>query len=154
MHGVDRQVQNFTYYSFGWTIQTMNQLVSLNLKIAFALTATLTVWPLYGNQPNSIALFFETAERQIETQSQCRELKKALDDVLAQSTKILRAKRYRDYQNKKVRWTVVEIIRKHFVSTQSLSEPGFYRDFQNLDAKKAIATALANIPNCDQYGPK
>jgi hypothetical protein len=79
-----------------------------------------------------LPLYFQKSELQLETKSQCGELKTVFNDILILKPKELRAKRYANYQGAPEKWSVVEIL-NHYLAPETqypLIEKAFFREYR------------------------
>jgi hypothetical protein len=110
--------------------------------------------PVVKQNPNAVATFFEKSERQIESQSQCRELKRALVDCMARKPDQLKSIRYQDYKGAPNQWTAPDVFKKYFSSKAPLKPETFYSEYQKPEARRSIRQALAGMPDCGTYTVK
>ncbi len=87
---------------------------------------------------NVLVRFFEDCEPQAEDKEQAREILRALEDMMTKSVKQLKKVRYKDYQGRTKRWTLVQLIQRYHSSPVLFSEEEFYRDVKKPEAQAVI----------------
>jgi len=101
---------------------------------------------------NSIVLYMNGAELQIETMDQRQELQKALTDILTLSPEVLRQRRYADYQLTPNKWTIVEILQRYYVPPKRvfLNSDSFFKDVISKEAHQNIQKHLNKLTRGDK----
>jgi len=69
----------------------------------------------YRDDRNSLTLFLEGAELQVETKDQLLEVERALQDILRLPPEELRKVRYSDYQMNEGVWTLPQLLSAYFL---------------------------------------
>jgi hypothetical protein len=67
---------------------------------------------------NEAVRHLKGAERQVETDDQEQEIRRALEDLATLSPADLRNKRYADYSMQPARWTLAMLLQKYFVPAE------------------------------------
>ncbi len=95
---------------------------------------------------NVLVAFFEEAELQIETGHQCRELARALQDMLTLTPDALRMQRYANYQLEPKKWTLNEILSHYYYARPPIEfEELLYRDVTTTEGRVKIEQALKEV---------
>jgi uncharacterized membrane protein len=97
---------------------------------------------------NIVVSWFAGAELQTETRSQLREIRKALNDMLALPVPQLQARRYADYQMKPDQWTLDQLLNAYFLSAsggQQEIDSRFYKDIKKAQAQDILREKLREV---------
>jgi hypothetical protein len=68
----------------------------------------------------TFAKFLQGADIQAENQAQRDEVTRALKDMATESPATLRERRYADYQGKQGKWTLLQLLKHHFVPRENV----------------------------------
>jgi hypothetical protein len=98
-------------------------------------------------QDNVVVDFLKGAERQVETEEQRREIRRALEDLLTLPAADARARRYADYQGKPGTWSATQLLQRYYVPAKpmALDEERFYRDAGTPEARAALERCLDEL---------
>lgn len=96
---------------------------------------------------NQVVLYLDGAETQYETDGQCQEIIRALEDLRSLDAKTLQGKRYADYEGTSGKWTLAVLLQKYFVPAQPrrIDEEALYRDAQSPQARAVIEQHLRRL---------
>ncbi|MCB2264011.1 MAG: hypothetical protein LGR52_13920 [Candidatus Thiosymbion ectosymbiont of Robbea hypermnestra] len=132
----------------------MQELLHNHLRI---FTVMLTVYLIMGchapgqQKHNNVILFLESAELQVETYDQLRELERALEDIVSLPARELQQRRYADYQMNKGAWTLRKILSAYFLSQYPLpiDLDRFYGDVAAENVKSLVREKISQIQNLE-----
>ena len=96
---------------------------------------------------NPVADYLTGAELQYDGDAQRQNIINALTDALTLRGDALRARRYRDYQNRDGQWDLPTLLSRHFVPAGPGSTLGdrFYSDVTAKQAQQAIRAILRRL---------
>lgn len=136
----------FSHRNQGVTVSNLFYVIFLGLLI-FSWSPAISAETKSKPPVNSVAKYLESAELQAETDSQRREIQRALTDMLEKPAVKLRAQKYADYQGTPNMWTLPRLLTAYFVpKTPQVLEPRlFYKDVSKPAAKVAIRSKLKEI---------
>ena len=128
--------------------------IMLLTTCAFAQTEIVPSDDIVKASENIVVLHFTNAELQVETKSQLREIKKALNDLITLPVPELRTQRYADYQMRPGQWSIGQLIDAYFLSTssQETSSFEFYDDSKKEEAQKVLKQILHDVEDSIPYG--
>lgn len=94
-----------------------------------------------GELEMSAADYFQTADLQLETKSECRQLYKAFNDILKGEEKALKTAQ------------VVEFLNRHLLSTtgKALTQKKVQQGLKSKELENAVKTLKAKLGSCDDY---
>lgn len=104
---------------------------------------------------NEVVRYLKGAERQVETDDQELEIRRALEDLATLSPADLRKKRYADYSMQPGRWTLAMLLHKYFVPAelQTIDEDRLYQDAQQPEARAVVKSHIRAIDEKRQATP-
>ena len=102
---------------------------------------------------NTVAVFFQQAELQAESDEQRKEVRMVLSGLLELPVEQLKEKKYPDYQGHADQWDILKFLHAYFVPAkpQQLSAEQFYRDLPRPEARKAIQDQLDHLNHSLQH---
>ena len=120
------------------------------ILVQFVLLAATTS---HAQEQNYTASYFQSAELQLETRVQCREIRAALSDMLKNPPFVLKSARYKDHQGKSDQWGLTELLGHYIVPARAvrLDERKLFNSYRSKFAKKSIHKTLTQLGDCNAY---
>jgi len=105
----------------------------------------------YRDDRNSLTLFLEGAELQVETKDQLLEVERALQDILRLPPEELRKVRYSDYQMNEGVWTLPQLLSAYFLPQHpmGIDFDGFYSNAATDVSRATVKRKLTDLQSLE-----